>query len=149
MNKQQADSQIRVWVDKANTDWKLVPVRNELCAKIIHLLVSDGFRELRHITYLHLFQQLSLAVDDDKAREIIAITDYLSSDRLKLLEMKFQFYDDNDDDSLPIEIDNSDVTSAMVDGKFYHPISGKLVDDFRRRVFAYFAPSEQLRKVHE
>lgn len=149
MNKQRDNAQIKIWIDKANQDWCSNADLKMLCIKTIELLTSGNFKHLKHITYQLVFQELGLDRSGIQAKNVIVVTDYLSSERLQLLEMRFQYQDSGSSKLYPLPIDSADVIEAMIDDKFYHPVSGELVKDFKQKIFAYFVPSEQLRKVHD
>ncbi|KZK65706.1 hypothetical protein A1L58_06355 [Shewanella baltica] len=146
MNKQRDNALISNWIDKANQDWRANPELGILCIRTIELLTDVSFKHINHITYQLVFQELGIDKSDAQAKNVVVVIDYLSSERLKLLEMRFQFQDSGA--SHLHQIDAIDVIEAMSDGNFYHPITGELVEDFKQKIFAYFVPSEQLRKVH-
>lgn len=119
----------------------------DLCRVIVDFLISHKARNLKHITYVTLVNGSQLNSDNDEERIVLLkVTDYLSSNRLHLLDMHFQFIESDDSD--PVPIDDADLSHALFTGEFYHPDSGKLVENFNQHLFPYFTPSKVLESLH-
>jgi hypothetical protein len=61
-----------------------------------------------------------------------------------LLEMRFEFQDE-DDKAYPIALDV--IEHARRNGRFAHPMTGELELDFESKLFVYFLPSPEARKI--
>ncbi|EPY7075303.1 hypothetical protein [Klebsiella pneumoniae] len=120
----------------------------ELCRDVVEFLTSPEAKPLKHITYMSLVHGTRLNVESNDAKVLlIKVTDYLSSNRLHLLDMHFQFIETDDSD--PIPVDDDDLSYALKTGQFYHPNSGKLVDNYNHHLFPYFTPTDALEQLHE
>ncbi|WP_313714467.1 hypothetical protein [Atlantibacter hermannii] len=119
----------------------------ELCREVVDFLTSEDARPLKHITYFTLVNgaKNSFAEYEEKIL-LVKVTDYLSSNRLHLLNMHFQFIES--DESEPVPIDDDELSHALHTGEFYHPESGELVENYDHFLFPYFTPSEQLEQIH-
>jgi hypothetical protein len=60
--------------------------------------------------------------------------------------MHFQYIDDTLDEPLAVEDDL--ISYALDTGKFYHPETGELIDNFNQFLFPYFTPTEYLESLH-
>lgn len=119
----------------------------DLCREIVDFLTSEDAKSLKHITYITLVNGTDLNTDNDAVKVmLLKVTDYLSSNRLHLLNMHFQYIES--DDSEPIPIDDADLSQALFSGKFYHPASGKLVENYNHYLFPYFTPTKVLEHLH-
>lgn len=120
---------------------------SSVCRLIVSFLVSSEAKTLRHITHKTLVIGAGLDVSTPEGQiPFIKATDYLSSHRLHLLEMHFQFIDGSSDE--PLDIDNDIVSYALHSGCFYHPDTGALVEEFNKYLFPYFSPTEMLDMLH-
>lgn len=119
----------------------------ELCREVVDFLTSENARPLKHITYITLVNGAKYSFADHEEKILLVkVTDYLSSNRLHLLDMHFQFIES--DDSEPVPIDDDELSHALHTGEFYHPESGELVENYDHFLFPYFTPSEQLEQIH-
>ena len=120
----------------------------DLCRVVVDFLTSKEAKSLKHITYVSLVNGTKLDVQNNDAKVLlIKVTDYLSSNRMHLLDMHFQYIESDDSD--PIPVDDDDVSHALHTGKFYHPYSGQLVDNYNHYLFPYFSPTDALEELHE
>ena len=119
-----------------------------LCREIVDFLVSEQAKPLKHITYITLVNGSQLRFDSVEDRvQLLKVTDYLSSHRLHLLDMHFQFIES--DSSEPVLVDDEEISHALHTGEFYHPQSGQLVEDYNRFLFPFFTPTETLERLHD
>ncbi|QEW32003.1 hypothetical protein D0N50_10090 [Erwinia billingiae] len=122
------------------------PVR-DLCRVIVEFLTSNPAKPLKHITYVTLVNGSKLSAHNEEEKiKLLRVTDYLSSNRLHLLDMHFQFIESDDSD--PVPIDDADLSKALYTGEFYHPESGQLIEDFNHYLFPYFTPTNFLESLH-
>ncbi|WP_241609029.1 hypothetical protein [Rosenbergiella australiborealis] len=120
----------------------------ELCCRIVEFLTSKEARPLKHITYMSLVNGVRLNVEKNEVKVLlIKVTDYLSSTRLHLLDMHFQYIENGN--SEPVLVDDEIISHALSTGEFYHPNSGLLIDDYNNHLFPYFTPTDVLEKLHE
>lgn len=119
-----------------------------LCRDIVEFLVSDQAKPLKHITYITLVNGSRLRFEDTETQiQLLKVTDYLSSHRLHLLDMHFQFVEN--DSSEPVPVDDEEISHALHTGEFYHPKSGQLIQDYNRFLFPFFTPTEALERLHD
>ncbi|EPE7163205.1 hypothetical protein ACSMAE_000487 [Cronobacter sakazakii] len=119
----------------------------ELCREIVDFLISEKAKPLKHITYLSLVNGTHFDLDKiENQILLLKVTDYLSSNRMHLLNMHFQFIES--DKSEPIPVDDADLSHALHTGEFYHPESGKLVENYNHFLFPYFTPTKVLEQLH-
>ncbi len=119
-----------------------------LCRDVVVFLVSKQAKSLKHITYVSLVNGSQRGFKTTESQvQLLKVTDYLSSHRLHLLNMHFQFIES--DESVPIPIDDEELSHALHTGKFYHPKSGMLVENYDRFLFPFFTRTEILEQLHE
>lgn len=118
-----------------------------LCIKLIKYLFESKAKTLNHITYNSFKTALKLAYDEESDAKLVKVTAYLSSNRLPLLDMKFQYIDEYITEPIPLE--DSVVHDALNDNIFYHPDTGEYVKEFRQNIYPYFLRSGLLKKIHE
>lgn len=119
----------------------------DLCLKIIEFLLHSKSEGLNHITFGSFRTALNLSTNNEVDIQLLKITDYLSSGKLHLLEMKYQYIDEFEDD--PIPLDNDMVFDAIYGNVFFHPYTGDNIVEFKSKIFPYFLPSEELKRIHE
>lgn len=93
-------------------------------------------KDLKHMTYSLVAQ----VVGSKRPDEVLRITQYLSGERVKLLEMKFELI--IDDAITPLE--DEVVYHAETTGSLIHPETGNPVADYEGHVYPYFIPSEEV-----
>lgn len=119
----------------------------ELCCVMVDFLTSEQAKPLKHITYITLVNGLNLDIENGDAQvRLIKVTDYLSSNRLHLLNMHFQFIES--DSSEPIPVEDDELSHALHTGEFYHPQSGQLVENYKMYLYPYFTPAQMLEKIN-
>ncbi len=133
------------WADKVHRDLGDSDV-SKLCTHIVKFLVSDKAVRLKHITFGTLHSELKISWDEQEKLQLIKATDYLSSGRLHLLNMKFQLIDDPNSDPIPIE--DQYISAAFNSGVLYNPTTGNEVENFKSKLFPYFEPTEMLMGMH-
>jgi len=118
-----------------------------LCRDVVSFLISDNAKKLNHITYHTLLNGVEILdlKPTDRAL-LLKVTDYLSSNKLHLLDMHFQFIES--DDSEPVPLDDEEISSALFEGVFYHPETGRPVENYRDLIFPYFTPTKLLESIH-
>lgn len=118
-----------------------------VCRTLFLFLTSEHASKLKHFTYKTLINGtgLDISTPEDYVL-IIKATDYFSSYKAHLLNMHFQYIDDTLEE--PLEVEDDLISHALDTGKFYHPETGELVDDFNKFLFPYFTPSEFLVSLH-
>lgn len=124
-----------------------------VCHDIIFFLSSHKSGDMQHITYqtimngLHKNEVSTLFDNDDLVLHMMRSLDYLTSSKLHILDIHFQFYGPTEDE--PSYIEKSELAEAIVSGKFYHPESGEEVEDFRKYIFPFFSPSSYWMSINE
>jgi len=127
--------------DKINKDWG-----NEsqflVCMSILNYLLRVPPEQLSHITYGSLRKVVDRKFDDT---ELLIAIQYLSGDHIKLLEVKFELIDDNEDN---FPLPDSEMILARETGKLIHPEKGVIVDNYEDKVFMYFTPSSLVASIN-
>lgn len=122
------------------------PVKS-VCLQILCFLLSEDASNLKHITFKTIITGTKIDLSSEKSNlYLIKATDYLSSNKLHLLNMQFQFIENDDSD--PIHIENDDISLALDSGEFYHPETGILLENFNNFIYPYFTPTEKLERLH-
>ena len=76
----------------------------DLCRVVVDFLTSKEAKSLKHITYVSLVNGTKLDVQNNDAKVLlIKVTDYLSSNRMHLLDMHFQYIESDDSDPIPVD----------------------------------------------
>ncbi|MGR5187610.1 hypothetical protein ACPV3S_19420 [Photobacterium damselae] len=111
-----------------------------ICICIFNYLMSFESFKLKYVTYGSLMQ--ITGCESEQFPNLVKATDYLTTRNAHLLDMYFEFCDDEMEDPEPI--DNSAVHQALKDGVFFHPHSGKTISNFNHYIYPVFRPSEGL-----
>lgn len=117
-------------------DWGESTPQFRVCVKIFDYISSRDFKQLRHLTYGNLKRVIG---NEYSVLDLLKATQYLCGDRTEILLANFEFYDDKDDNYLPIDFD--DVKIAKRTGRLVHPRTGEYITNFEDKVFIYFTPN--------
>lgn len=93
-------------------------------------------KDIKHLTYSAIAQ----LVDVRGPEKILRIAQYLSGERVKILEMKFELI--IDDCITPL--DDETVYHAETTGSLIHPDTGYPVENYSHHVYPYFVPSSEV-----
>lgn len=115
-------------------DLRANPQIERACKAILEFAASRSEEVLQHITFGALARASQLA---DPSLAVVAIQ-YLTGDRVHLLEPRFEFIDGD----LIEAIEISEVNEARRNGTFYHPETGDLVTDFESKLIVHFVLSD-------
>jgi hypothetical protein len=125
MNKQRL-------IDMVVEDWGNKP-QADICISIINYLYKRIDNPPSHITHGFLRKVAGNHYQDD---DLLLAVQYLCGARLKLLEAKFEFIEDEE----VFELSNNEVKQAQRTGFIIHPKTGEQVKSFEDKVFVYFEP---------
>jgi hypothetical protein len=100
------------------------------CAHVISFIESKPLPELRHLT----FGFLSLLIENHEL--VSSVIAYLAGDRARLLDMRFEFIDEDE----IYNISPEEINEARMGGGFIHPTTGKSVENFEHYIYIYFVP---------
>lgn len=89
--------------------------------------------DIKHLTY----SAISQLVDVRRPESLLKIAQYLSGERVKILEMRFELI--IDDCITPL--DDETIYHAEVTGLLIHPDTGYPVENYSNHVYPYFVPS--------
>ncbi|MBM3114969.1 hypothetical protein [Jeongeupia naejangsanensis] len=106
------------------------------CVAIVNFLTEqlNGRR-------LHLTMSLLMDVVKPGSEESLFIAlNYLSGARFNLLEMCFEFVDENDEYH---PLTKSEISEARKTKQLLHPVSGEIVRDFESSVLVYFSTTQR------
>lgn len=93
-------------------------------------------KDIKHLTYYAISQ----VVDIKRPEKLLQIAQYLSGERVKLLEMKFELIIDD----CVTQLDDETVYHAETTGSLIHPETGYPVENYTRYVYPYFIPSSEV-----
>jgi hypothetical protein len=122
-------------IDIINFDWsgsKEYPDVRNACMKIVEYLIKSDLSKINYLNYGDL-----LEITQDQVNLLPAVQ-YLTGDRLKLLNIKFELITDDDES---IDIAPSTINQAKAVGVLEHPETGEEICNFEEKVFIYFQPS--------
>lgn len=105
-----------------------------VCLAIIEYIDKQTNPERLHLTY-SLLQERTKPVDDES---LMLALQYLAGARAKVLEMNFEFVDEDGDYHA---LTRKDVADAKARRSLPHPVTGQLLSDFEDHVLVYFKPT--------
>lgn len=125
-------------ITRVHSVWDETPA-GALCLAVLEL-ISSGV--LKRLTFgqLHGLAEQTKADEVDVARAI----QYLTGHDLHLLDMEFEFIDDEDD---VYYFDPEDLNIARRDGDLHHPETGEAIDNYEERIFITFVPSTLAKEI--
>lgn len=129
-------------LNKIYDDWGENP-QSEICASVLEYLLRTATQAVSHITY----GSLKIVIDEHKKHtdvEILKAIQYLCGERTNLLEMNFEFME-NEDNIFPLS--HSDMKDAQNEGGLVHPETGEIINDFEEKVLVYFKPSDIAKNI--
>ncbi len=115
-------------------DLNKYPELQDACLAIVEYLCAQPEQNLRHIT----FGALSRAAKLDHIKDVIPASRYLTGARVPILNLEFEFIEDDLIEPIPRE----QVSEARESGVFYHPVSGDQVENFENMLVMYFELSK-------
>ena len=108
------------------------------CMAIVQFLETHT-SDAAHLSYAFLID-IAKSADVVDRKKIIQAAEYLAGADIHLLDMKFEFIDD-DDSVWPIPYEISEVNKFLQNEEFIHPITGLIDPEFKRKLFVFFAAS--------
>lgn len=109
-----------------------------ICSAIVDYLSQQPTNRRLHLTYTLLKRE---AVPESDS-ELIAAIQYLTGAKADLLEMKYEFMDE-EGDYHPLA--KSVVASAQKQNSLQHPVTGEMVQDYQSSLLVYFTPTDRVR----
>lgn len=122
-------------------DWQGSPAK-EICLRILDYVYQNRFK----ITHLSLGSIRKMLGDDFSERDIMLSINYLLGAGVKVLEARYEFFDDDDEESIQLEI--GEVKEALRTGIFVHPNTGVAIKNFETMLVMYFVPSDRLKEEY-
>jgi hypothetical protein len=116
------------------TDFVSRPEVAIACKSVVDYLTSQPEQNLRHLTFGDIFRIVTQNSGQDLTSIAIA---YLSGDRARVLDMRFEFIDGDDISEVSLE----ELKDAQKTKVFIHPELGTEVEEFEKHIFVYFVPS--------
>lgn len=98
--------------------------------------VFTNKKDIKHLTYSAIAQ----LADVRQPEKLLRMAQYLSGERVKILEMRFELI--IDDCITPL--DDETIYYAETTGLLIHPETGHSVEDYSRYVYPYFVPSSEV-----
>lgn len=129
--------------DQIKDDWRDNSQIGELCLLILDYVYSNK-DSIRHISYGSLS---SLTNGMFPIEHILMATQYLSGSKAQVLDLQFEFIDDDDES---YGVSKKELSDAYKNNFFIHPRTGEVIqkNDFEKKIFQYFVPSKDLAKSH-
>jgi hypothetical protein len=128
-------------ITRLKTVWEDRPA-GRLCMALLEYLLNDPEQSKRlSFGLIHHIAHQSQIEDDAVIAQAVQ---YLIGHDLRLLDVQYEFIDD-DDRVYPV--DKADQAEIDRTGVFHHPISGAQEPDFEKKLFVYFAPSALAREL--
>jgi hypothetical protein len=126
-------------IEQIKEDWDSKP-QADICIDILDYLLRVPTQNLLHISYGSLKKIISQRVEES---DLLMAIQYLSGERTPILEVRFEFIEDDEIYSLP----NSEIKLARETGQLVHPETGELIDDFEDKTYMYFEPSQLAKEI--
>ncbi|OYD94490.1 hypothetical protein CDG76_13820 [Nostoc sp. 'Peltigera membranacea cyanobiont' 210A] len=121
-------------------DWGENP-QSEICFAVLDYLLRVPIKNLLHITYGSLKKVVGQNYTND---DLLKAIQYLCGERMNLLEMNFEIIE-NDENIFMLS--KEEVKIAQETGQLIHPETGKLVNNFKQKVFVYFQPGSLVKSI--
>lgn len=115
---------------RINFDFASSPEIADACLTITEKILSTSPSKLRHLTQRNILRWLN----DGKIDRLVNSICYLTGDRVPLLEMKFEFIEDEE----IIQISNEALAEADKTGILLHPTNKVPVENYKEKIFPYF-----------
>jgi hypothetical protein len=114
---------------------------------MFNYLVDMQNKEQDHIPYSR-FKKIVVkeSSDEEIDQKVFGAAQYFCGERTHLLNMKFEFIDENDN-CWPIEVEQA--LHALESKYFIHPETGFEIEDASQSIFMFFSTSSELRNIHE
>ena len=96
------------------------------------------------IHYIPLYFLAQITKENIKSEKLMDAASYLSKEPISLLELEFEFIDDSDES---YDLTLFDIESTITEGAFFHPMTGKAVKNYNKKIFIYYRGTEQLDKA--
>lgn len=109
------------------------PEERDVSARLAEY-VYRNHHYLKHLTY----SRISSIVGTQDPVTLLKITQYLSGERVKLLQMRFELIIDGE----TFYLDEETVHHAEVSGCLIHPDTGRPVDNYENFVYPFFVPGD-------
>lgn len=122
-------------------DWGNNP-QSKICIAILDFLKRTPIHDLTHITYGSLRKVIDTNFDE---AHFLTSIQYLCGDRTSLLEMRFELFIEERDEVF--EVSKSEINCASKTGFLIHPETGIRVEDFRDKIFVFFAPGQLIKDL--
>lgn len=121
-------------------DWGDNP-QSEISLAVLDYLLRVPVKNLAHITYGSLKKVVGQNYTND---DVLKAIQYLCGERMNLLEMNFEIIE-NDENIFMLS--KEEVKIAQETGQLIHPETGKLVNNFKEKVFVYFQPGSLVKSI--
>lgn len=90
------------------------------------------------------FPYLAKLVGKDDVNDIAPLISYITSQRMPMMMVKFEYY--RHPDAMPILIDDEDAKDIFTDGVFYDPVTGLEVESFEKKIVPFLVLNRSLLK---
>lgn len=126
----------RVLREIIETDWAERADIRAACLAVADYVHSA--HELSHLTFGKIRRIVSKQARIDLSeRDLVSLTAYLCRDDLNILQVGFEFLDE-DDEVYPVS--KAEISRAEQERSFPHPVTGNLIENFKDHVLIFFEP---------
>ena len=131
MNRNQA-------AERVQSVWAEAPT-GALCLAVLDMVAHGVLKRLT-------FGQLGRLAEKTNAEEgdVARAVQYLTGDDLHLLDMEFEFIDDDDE---VMYFDLNALNEARREGGLIHPETGEEIENYEDRIFVTFVPSTLAKEI--
>ena len=125
------------------TDWAERADIRAACLAVTDYVHS--VHELSHLTFGKIRRIANKQAQVDLSeRDLVSLTAYLCRDDLNILQVGFEFLDEDNDEIYPIS--KADISRAEQERSFPHPVTGNLIENFKDHVLIFFEPGEKIER---
>ncbi len=132
------------WVLKKviETDWA---EQAEFCAACLAVVdYVHSTQELSHLTFGKIRRIVKNETKIDLSeRDLVSLTAYLCRDDLSVLQVGFEFLDENEE---IFPLSKEDISRAERERSLPHPITGDMIEDFKDQILIFFEPGERIER---
>lgn len=126
------DNIIEEYLARISEDWGNLS-ESSICFKIVTFIFQDYSKNVSSLTYQRLAQ---IAASGENNAALLRSIQYLCGDRVPVLEMKFELFDNNNH----YQISAAEIKEAETTNYLIHPNTGEIFEDYKDKVLIYYSP---------
>jgi hypothetical protein len=131
-----SNDQLSILFKRTNEDFECEDSTRAAILKIVEYLNRNVDRNSDCRISFGMLQSIA-NINQNDTPTLLKIVAYLTNERTKFLQIKYEFSEDN-----YFHVLNSEEEEDFLNyEKFYHPENGLLVEDCKSRIYVFFQPS--------